>query len=337
MKIAVLSFAHLHAVSYVTHLLDLGAEVMTADPGHHDRPADEAGGPSLAAELGVAYVDSYEEALAWGPDGVIVCSENAQHRPLVELAAAAGAQVLCEKPIATTLTDARAMIDACAAAGVNLMIAYPVRFSPAFTALSQTVGSGALGKTLAITGTNNGRIPLDSRSWFVDAAQAGGGSLTDHTVHVADLLDSLLGPSRVTSVYATTNRILHHDKVDVETAGLVSMAYDNGVVATIDCSWSKPPSYPTWGGLTLQVVGTAGIADMDAFSQRVDGYSESGAHPQWLAYGTDSDALLVTEFVASIAEGRAPQPDGEVGYRTLQIVAAGYESVHTGQPVDLVW
>lgn len=334
MKIAVLSFAHLHAVSYVTCLKNLGVEVLTADPGHHARPAGEAGGASLAAELGVAYVDSYEEALAWGPDGVIVCSENAQHRPLVELAAAAGAQVLCEKPIATTLEDARAMIEACAAAGVTLMIAYPVRFSSAFAALSQTVASGVLGTTLAVTGTNNGRIPLDSRSWFVDAAQSGGGSLTDHTVHVADLLDSLLGPAR--SVYATTNRILHHDKVDVETAGLVSIAYDNGVVATIDCSWSKPPSYPTWGGLTLQVVGTGGIADMDAFSQRVDGYSESGAHPQWLAYGTDSDAALVAEFVTSIAEGRAPQPDGEVGYRTLQIVAAGYASVRTGQPVDLM-
>jgi 1,5-anhydro-D-fructose reductase (1,5-anhydro-D-mannitol-forming) len=335
MKIAIMSFAHLHAVSYVRCLQALGVELTASDPDHVDRPAGEAGGPALAAELGVPYVDSYAELLEGKPDGVVVCSENAKHRELVELAAAAGAHVLCEKPIATTLADARAMIDACAASNVNLMIAYPVRFSPAFAALKGSLESGALGTPVAVTGTNNGQIPLDQRAWFVDPELAGGGSLTDHTVHVADLLDSLFDSARASSVYATTNKIMHAGKVEVETGGLVSIRYDNGVSATIDCSWSKPPSYPTWGGLTLQLVGTRGIADMDAFSQRVDGHSESTGNGVWLSYGPNSDAVLVAEFVSSIAEGRAPQPDGEVGYRTLQIVAAGYESVRTGQPVSL--
>jgi 1,5-anhydro-D-fructose reductase (1,5-anhydro-D-mannitol-forming) len=334
MKVAVLSFAHLHAVSYVRCLRSLGVETLTCDPDHASRAASETGGPSLAAELGVAYAESYEDALNWGPDGVVVCSENAGHRRLVEIAARAGAHVLCEKPIATTLEDARAMIDACASAGVNLMIAFPVRFSSAFGALKQAVDDGSLGTVLAVTGTNNGRIPLDQRGWFVDPLLAGGGSLMDHTVHVADLLDSLLSPARASSVYAAVNQVLHRDQVYVETAGLVSVGYDNGVSATIDCSWSRPLTYPTWGGLTLHVVGTGGIADMDAFGQRVDGHAAAG-HPLWLPYGTDCDSRMISEFVAAIAENRVPQPDGEVGYRALEIVVAGYESARSQHPVAL--
>ncbi len=64
-------------------------------------------------------MDHYESPLATRPDGVIVCAENVEHRRLVELAAAAGAHVLCEKPIATTLADADAMMAACTAAGVR--------------------------------------------------------------------------------------------------------------------------------------------------------------------------------------------------------------------------
>ena len=67
--------------------------------------------------------------------------------------------MLCEKPIATTLEDADAMTAACAAAGVQLMIAHPVRFAPAFVGLREVVAAGTLGEIVSIAGTNNGRIP----------------------------------------------------------------------------------------------------------------------------------------------------------------------------------
>lgn len=336
MKIAVMSFAHLHAASYARVLTTLpGLEILTADPGHTERPPDELGGPQLAAGLGVNYVDSYAELLAWQPDGVIVCSENARRRELVELAAAAGAHVLCEKPMATSLADARAMVDCCSAAGVSLMVAYPVRFSPAFARLKSAYDAGALGQVVAVTGTNNGQLPVGARAWFIDPELAGGGSLMDHTVHVADLLHCLFSGARAVSVYAAINRLLHAERVEVETGGLVSVRYDNGVIATIDCSWSKPGSYPTWGGLTLQLVGAGGIADLDAFGSRLEGHSAETRNALWLPYGPDADLLLVSEFVEAVAAGRRPQPDGEVGYRTLEIALAGYQSVRTGQPVDL--
>ncbi len=158
----------------------------------------------------------------------------------------------------------------------------------------------------------------------------------DHTVHLADLMDALMSASPAVSVYATTNRLLHADaRVELETGGLLSVRYANGVIATIDCSWSKPASFPTWGGLTLQLVGSGGIADLDAFGSRVDGHSDVVRNGLWLPFGTDLDGLLIAEFVDAVRTGRPAQPDGEVGYRSLEIALAGYASVRTGQPVRL--
>src|ERR1035437_8142173 len=132
-KVAVLSFAHGHAVGYVRYLKSRGdVEVIACDPDGVRSPDVGPRGLELASQLGVGYLDSVEEALAWGPDAVVVCSENIKHRELVEQAAAAGAQILCEKPLATTAADAAAMLDAVERAGVALMVAYPVRFSPSF-------------------------------------------------------------------------------------------------------------------------------------------------------------------------------------------------------------
>lgn len=331
MKIGLASFAHVHAAGYAALLNDRpDVELLAADPGAD--PGDATRGAGLADQLGVRLVGSYEDLLTENLDGIVVCSENSRHRPIVELAAQAGVHVLCEKPIATRLPDARAMIDACRTAGVALMIAYPVRFSPHFQRLKDTVAAGEIGPVLACTGTNNGQIPIDARAWFVDPELAGGGSLMDHTVHVADLLLDLL-PAAPESVYAQTNTILHADRVEVETGGLVLLDYPDGTVATIDCSWSRPATYPTWGGVTLEVAGTEGTISTDIFGAALRGWGRDGE--LWRGDGTDLDALLLERFLQVARGERAAEPDGEIGYTTLQIVTAAYESVRTGRPVRM--
>jgi len=336
MKIAVLSFAHLHAMAYLHALSQRDdIELVATDPDHVNRAPGESGGPEIAGMFGVRYLDSYDEVWDWGPDAVIICSENSLHRPLAEQAAAHGAHVLSEKPLATSVEDARAMVEACEKAGVTLMIAHPVRYSTAFLELKDSYDAGVFGTVKSVLGTNNGRLPMNVRKWFVDRELAGGGSITDHTVHVADLLDSLFGGVEAKTVYAVSNKIMHSDEVEVETGGLVSIEYANGVIASIDCSWSKPDSYPTWGGLTLQLIGKKGIADMDAFNARVDGHSETVKNGLWFPYGVDADQAMINEFLDSIAGGRTPAPDGHSGLRTVSIVQAAYESVRTGQAVSL--
>ncbi len=334
LKVAVLSFAHTHALSYVHALQqDPDIELIATDPDGATAPDDAPRGAELAAQLGVAYVDSYDAAFAWGPDAVVVASENSRHRDLVLRAAEAGAHVLCEKPLATTVADAEAMRDACAAAGVLLMVAYPVRFAPEFRDALAQIRSGQLGRVISITGVNNGKLPQD-RAWFTDPDLAGGGALVDHVVHCADLIDELLG-ERAATVRAVSNRILHADReLAVETGGLVTVQYPSGIIASIDCSWSWPMSSPTWGGLTLQIVLEFGTLTVSPFRRGVAGHDAAGE--TWTPVGADLDALMLSEFLDAVRTDRTPQPDAAVGIRTLEIVAAARTSAASaGTPVRL--
>lgn len=320
MKIALMSCAHTHARSYAECLeARRDVRLVVADPDRY--------GDVTAAQV----VPSYEEAwAAWpdGPDAIVVTSANARHKALVLEAARRGAHVLCEKPLATTVPDANAMVAACREAGVVLMTAFPVHFAPAVQTLRAAVEDGALGEVIGITGTNNGKLP-DTRAWFTDVELAGGGSLVDHTVHIAEILDSIFGEPA--TVHATTNRILWADRAGegAETGGLVTLTYASGLVATIDCSWSQPAEAPTWGGLRIQAVGTGGQLQVDAFAEHV------GGPGRWLPYGVDSDAALLEAFLGAVRDGRAVEPSGDVGLRTVRVVAAAQESVRTGQPVEL--
>ncbi|WP_163509129.1 Gfo/Idh/MocA family protein [Fodinicola acaciae] len=322
MKVGVLSLAHIHAPGYVK-LLAARPDVTLAiaDPG----------GAEMAESAGAEFHSTYESLLAAKPDAVVVCAENTRHRALVELAAAAGAHVLCEKPLATSTADAVAMIDACEKAGVALMTAFPVRFSPAFQSVRNLVSSGSLGDVIAAVGTNNGKLPPDEYGWFTEPELSGGGAMIDHIVHVADLLEALFS-ARPATVYAQSNRITYAHQARVETGGIVTVQYDNGLKATIDCSWNRPPAFPTWGGLTLELVGTAGIVDVDPFAQAVTGFADGAVHYAW---GDDLDALMLEEFLSATAAGRAPQPGGAASLRTVQIVEAAYLSARTNEPVTI--
>jgi predicted dehydrogenase len=267
-------------------------------------------------------------------DGVFVCSENSRHRASVERAAQAGVGVLCEKPLATTVEDASAMLEACTRAGVVLMTAFPMRFNAPLNALRELIGSGRVGRVRCCEGVNQGQLPRRHREWFVDPVLASGGALTDHTVHLADVLRWILG-SEVTEVYAQTNQLLHDDDLEVETGGLVSLAFADGTVATIDCSWSRPQSYPTWGGLSLRVVADGGVLSADAFGQTITCYDDATNGLSWLPWGEDDNAAMLAEFVGALRQGRAATPDGMDGYRAVQIVQAAYESATTGRPVPV--
>lgn len=332
LRVAILSFAHTHAASYIRHLSRRAdVELLTSDPDGAHSTDTGLRGAEFAQAHGARYVDSYHEVFDWQPDAVVICSENSKHAELIRISAGAGAHILCEKPLATTVADAEAAIEAAATAGVKLMTAFPVRFSPAYQELKGLVRAGALGDIVSVVGTNNGWMPTD-RAWFTDPELAGGGALIDHVVHCADLLDDLLRiPAQ--RVHAVANRILHAQRgVKVETGGLVTISYRDGTIATIDCSWSQPLSAPIWGGLTLNVTGTKGSVKIDPFASHVGGFDAVGA--AWLPFGADLDSLMIEEFISSLLAGSQPQPDGGSGLRTLAIVKAAQGSVASGQPVE---
>ncbi len=106
LKVAIASFAHTHAASYVSALR---TEAMSTSSPRirtaHMHQIPPCAGQIFAARLGVRYVESYDELFAWRPDAVVIASENSRHRALVERAAREGVHILCEKPLATTVAD----------------------------------------------------------------------------------------------------------------------------------------------------------------------------------------------------------------------------------------
>ena len=328
-KIGIMSFAHHHAETYINNVRSApGAELL----GLADDDAQR--GQHFAETFHTSYFDSYEALLNARPDAVLVCTENSRHRQLVELAAAAKVHVLCEKPLATNPSDAQAMVDACRRAGVTLMTAFPMRFSTPLLEVKARLDAGDLGQVYCLNATNQGEAPLHLRSWFVDKRLAGGGALTDHIVHLADIMRWYLR-SEVTEVYAQSNQILYAGMVEVETGGLVMLTFANGVFASIDCSWNKPNYYPSWGGLTFELVTDRGAVLVDGFKQNLTVYSHDVRRPLWTHWGSDINQAMIDDFVAAIHEGRAPRVTGEDGLRAVEIVAAAYESAETGQVVKM--
>jgi predicted dehydrogenase len=329
MKIGILSFAHHHGEAYIANLRAIpGVELF----GAADEDANR--GQRLADQYETRFYPSYEALLAGRPDGVIVTSENSKHRPMVEMAAAAGVNVLCEKPLATSVKDARAIVEACEKAGVLLMTAFPMRFSTPLVEVKSLLDNGDLGQVYCFNATNNGELPTRHRSWFVDKELAGGGALMDHTVHLVDIMRWYLG-SEVSEVYAQTNRIIHGDEVDVETGGLELITFRNGIFASIDASWSRPPYWPTWGGLGFEMVTERGAVIVDAFKQNLTLYSHTYQRPIWQFWGSDANQAMITEFAAAIHAGRPPRVTGVDGLRAVEVTAAAYQSAAKGQPVSL--
>ncbi len=326
-RIGIMSFAHVHAEGYIENVRALhGVELVgVADD-------DPTRGAHFAARLGVQVWPTFEDLLAQRLHGVIVCSENARHRALVETVARAGVHVLCEKPLATTLADARTILEACKRAGVILMVAFPMRFSPPLLESRRVLEEGRLGDIACCATTNQGQNPGRHREWFVKKQLAGGGAVMDHTVHLVDVLRWYLR-SEVVEVYAQTTDLLPGGEGEVETGGLILLTFANGVFATIDCSWSRPASYPTWGGLTLEIIGEHGAMFVDAFRQNLTIYPEHSSGISWRPWGSDANQAMVAEFVSAIREDRTPAVTGFDGYQALEVVVAAYESARTGQPV----
>lgn len=319
-KIGILSFAHHHGEAYISNLRHIeGVELLGAADD------DPMRGQTIAAKNHAQYFHTYEDLLAAKPNGVIICTENNRHRSFVEMAASRGIHIMCEKPIATTLEDARAIVDLCDKAGVHLMTAFPMRFSAPLLEIKARLDNGDFGEVYCFNATNQGELPTKHRAWFVDPELAGGGAIMDHTVHLVDIMRWFTG-SEVESVYARSNRIFHAEEVEVETGALEMLTFENGVFATIDASWSRPQYWPTWGGLTFEMITQRGAVAVDAFRQNLNVYRHEWQRSNWAYWGSDMNQAMISDFASAIRENRPPRVSGEDGLRALEATLAAYES-----------
>lgn len=327
-QVGVMSFAHPHAFSYANAL-------RAGDRAEFAGVCDEntERGQTQAERYGVEFFADFDEMLQH-VDAVTICTENAKHAKYAIRAANAGKHSISEKPLMTRLDDGQRMLEAARTNGTKLFTAFPCRFSPSFLRLKAMVEKGDLGSIFAVRATNRGMNPGD---WFVQPELSGGGAMIDHTVHVADLLRLMLGVE-VASVYAEVGNNIYHEAW--EDTAMLTLEFENGIFATLDSSWSRPRrSYPTWGDVTMGVVGDGGVAEMDMFGQVLLHYSEDSGKYNHVGWGTNTDALMIDAFLDQLNGEDTSYArllaTGEDGFRAAEVALAAYESTRQLEPVKL--
>jgi predicted dehydrogenase len=148
----------------------------------------------FAGDFGISGYTSLDAMLANEQiDAIDICLPTYLHKEFTILAAKAGKNVFCEKPMAMSLDEADEMIDACTNAGVNLMIGHCIRFWPEYAILKRITDSNELGNLLSVNLTRYGAFPTwSSDNWLADAKKSGGGVLDMH-IHDTDFVHYLLG------------------------------------------------------------------------------------------------------------------------------------------------
>ncbi|MFI9639149.1 Gfo/Idh/MocA family protein [Micromonospora sp. NPDC051925] len=319
MKVAVLSFAHERADAYARLLHDMpDVELLLADPD--GAPDDQVRGRTVARQLGVPYASDWNEVLEWLPNAVVVTSEVGRRRELVERMAEAEAFVLCEQPLALSESDVKEMVDVCDMAGVRLTLASPACYSEAFAAVRRGIADGVVGTLTTIHGTYH----------TPPVAGAAGGALAANAPYLLDLVDMVLDGEPAERVYAQANDVLGGGQ-GPESAVVVTVSYRSGTVASLDCSWSPSAA----GGPALTFIGDKASVEYDAVPQLLGGFDAATGGDRREPGGEDLYPLMLREFLDTFETGKGTGPDGQVGLRTQRIIQAAYESVRTGQPVDI--
>ena len=321
--IGMINFDHMHARSYAGCFKQIGncRLVGVADP-------DEKRGHQMAQAFSTQFMSPDDLLGDESVDAVCICSANSKHMDDVLAAAAAGKNVMVEKPIATTVREAKRIISKCRREGVLLQVAFVMRYSPIVAEVKKAIDSGSVGEILAMSGTNHGSMP---GGWFIQKELSGGGALIDHTVHVADLMNWFVG-ARAKEVFALGGTRLH-EGLGIEDAGFVLVKYDRAV-GSIDPSWSRPAGYPTWGDVRMRIFGSKATLEIDGFSQTI-GLTKRGDRLRLLGYGSNVDLYACLDLVESTLKGTQPRATGEDGLAALEIALAAYKSIAAKRPVKL--
>ena len=278
----------------------------------------------------VTALDDYAKMLADpAVRAVYIATPNALHAEQVITAARAGKHVLCDKPLALTVPDARRCVEECRSAGVRLGITFQTRYHDGMADAARLVRTGEIGTVVVaeITMSAGRNLP---RGWRTDPALAGLGALNNIGVHAFDLLRYLLG-SEVTEVVAMTGA---EPGYHVDTTALVLLRFANGTIAYVNANQSVPHSrddivlYGTQGRIlglnlsrparegTLSVVTPTGER---AFPARTyDGYRR-----------------LIEAFADAVSHDQDPSPAGADGVRSVQLTTAIAQAMAERRVVSL--
>ncbi len=307
----------------------LGAEGSLIAAVSRDRGRADA----FAAQHGArrAYTDYADLLNDREVEIIYISTPNAQHAEQALAAARAGKHVLCEKPLATSVADARSVVEAFESAGLKLGTHFQTRHHTAFAETKRLLDRRTIGEVILIQiEVSSGANQL--RSWRADPALAGLGSINNIAVHPFDLLRYLLG-SEVREVAAMTDV---GRSADLERMVLALLRFQNGTMAYVNANQRVAHFQPD-----IDVYGTEGrIIGIDCTRPFREGELRvlTAAGEQVTKHSSkDAVARSVRAFNDAVRDDREPNPSGLDGLRSAQLTEAVVRSAREGRLVEVTY
>ncbi|MFM7322914.1 MAG: Gfo/Idh/MocA family protein [Armatimonadota bacterium] len=341
--IGILGFAHGHAHAYATRIATFDDAVLVA-AWDHDATRGEEG----AARHGMAFVADLDELLA-RPDihAVIITSETNLHADLVERACAAGKNILCQKPMATTLADCDRIVDAVDRSGVHFQMAFQMRCDPLNQRIKAWIDEGAVGKVGAVRRRHcinflfNPGLKESPSAWHIDPV-ANVGMFFDDAVHAADFLYWLFGTPE--TVMAEIDNVL--TDIAPDDTGVALFRWRGGAMGTLFNG-----SAILAGINTCEIYGDQGVIVQD-YDDLVSTAHAVGGGPALRLYRRSTGAWETFEHTVPASHGerlqavprpwindlRAGRPSSATardGKISVAMCLASYDSARTGRRVSL--
>lgn len=264
-----------------------------------------------------------------GSDAVDVCLPTAFHREAAVRSLEAGKPTLVEKPLARTVEDCQAMIEAAKRGGAMLIPAHVVRYFPELRAAHELIMGGRIGTPASIRLRRGGGAP--KMDWFQDL-EISGGILLDLAVHELDWLLWTLGPA--TSVSSRSVR-LGKTVGGAEFNGdyaLTTISFESGAVAHVESTWMDPSGFR----VTLEASGSDGMIEFDTRENpSLRAHTASTATENNYAPSDDPYFKQLRAFVDAAAGRSKPAVTAEEGMAAVRLACAAIESSKTGSLVNL--
>jgi predicted dehydrogenase len=316
---------------HLANLLALGRTDLLVVSEHHRH------GSVRAADVSVPAVARLGDALARGPEAVVVANPTARHAATARAAISAGAHVYLEKPAATTASDVATLARAAEAAGVVVAVGQQLRFHPLVAELRARLDGGAVGAVLEVRAEQGEHVAdyhpgEDWRASYTTRRELGGGVLLTQ-IHQLDLLWWLFGPFRAAAAVAGDGSRLG---IDVEDAVTYLLRSGTGVPVVGHVDYHQRPK--RW---TLTVTGTDGRLHLDLQAQVLTWTSAvAGAPIERVEEPVERNDLFVAalaDFLAAIGAGSAPAPACPLdqAVEVLAVADAVREAWSSGTVVDV--
>ncbi|HEY6840042.1 MAG TPA: Gfo/Idh/MocA family oxidoreductase [Chthoniobacterales bacterium] len=297
---------------------------------------------------GLTVYGSRQELLSQSDlDAVLIMSFTASHHDDVLACVERKKHILVDKPIALNVREATEMVRVAEEGNVVFMMAYLIRYLPAYKKAKELIQSGVIGRPLTMKISI--RCPLGfirdnptatEPGWYTDPERGGAGGFLDHGIHYADAMRFLLGSEPV-KVFGKVSKVTDH-QIAVDDYGVCVVTTDKGEIVTIESSWHAPQWYaPLTSQEECLIVGTEGelhIHYQKSPQLEVSGNGVAGReYYDWLNEDRYEicyrDALI--DFVAVIREGRKASVTGYDGQLALSVIEGAYLSSQIGREVNL--